>query len=141
MVLIAVGAGLASGLLANAGGFLLAPLYLLILRLPIKQAFASSLAVACVLAVPGTIVHAALGHIDWAVVVAFGLASIPLSWMGAPRARCARIREAGERTERDRRDATVPLFVVARRRFALVHCARCRFALVRLVATSLRSEM
>ena len=86
MVLIAVGAGLASGLLANAGGFLLAPLYLLILRLPIKQAFASSLAVACVLAVPGTIVHAALGHIDWAVVVAFGLASIPLSWVGA---RCA----------------------------------------------------
>ncbi len=86
MVLIAVGAGLASGLLANAGGFLLAPLYLLILRLPIKQAFASSLAVACVLAVPGTIVHAALGHIDWAIVVAFGLASIPLSWVGA---RCA----------------------------------------------------
>jgi uncharacterized membrane protein YfcA len=83
MVLIAVGAGLASGLLANAGGFLLAPLYLLVLRLPIKQAFASSLAVACVLAVPGTIVHAALGHIDWAVVVAFGLASIPLSYVGA----------------------------------------------------------
>jgi uncharacterized membrane protein YfcA len=70
-------------LLANAGGFLLAPLYLVILRLPIKQAFASSLAVACVLAVPGTIVHAALGHIDWAVVVAFGVASIPLSYLGA----------------------------------------------------------
>jgi uncharacterized protein len=83
LVLIAVGAGLASGLLANAGGFLLAPLYLLVLRLPIKQAFASSLAVACVLAIPGTIVHAALGHIDWAIVVAFGIASIPLSYLGA----------------------------------------------------------
>jgi uncharacterized membrane protein YfcA len=86
MVAVALAAGLASGLLANSGGFLLAPLYLLVLRLPIKPAFASSLAVACVLAVPGTIVHAALGHIDWAVVVAFGIASIPLSWVGA---RCA----------------------------------------------------
>ena len=80
---VAVGAGLASGLLANSGGFLLAPLYLAVLRLPIKQAFASSLAVACILAVPGTIVHAALGHIDWALVGVFGVASIPLSYVGA----------------------------------------------------------
>ena len=83
MVAVAIGAGFVSGLLANAGGFLLAPLYLVVLRLPIKQAFASSLAVSCVLAVPGTIVHAALGHIDWRLVVAFGAASIPLSYLGA----------------------------------------------------------
>jgi uncharacterized membrane protein YfcA len=83
MAVVAVGAGLASGLLANSGGFLLAPLYLAVLHLPIKQAFASSLAVACVLAVPGTIVHAALGHIDWSLVVLFGAASIPLSYLGA----------------------------------------------------------
>jgi uncharacterized membrane protein YfcA len=83
MAAIAIGAGLASGLLANAGGFLLAPLYLVVLRLPIKQAFASSLAVACVLAIPGTLVHAALGHIDGSLVVAFGAASIPMSYFGA----------------------------------------------------------
>jgi uncharacterized membrane protein YfcA len=83
MAAVAIGAGLAAGLLANSGGFLLAPLYLAVLRLPIKQAFASSLAVACVLAVPGTIVHAALGHVDWALVVAFGAGSIPLSYVGA----------------------------------------------------------
>lgn len=83
--IIVVGAvvGLAAGLLANSGGFLLAPLYIAVLRLPIKSAFGTSLVVACILAVPGTIVHAALGHIDWLVVLCFGVASVPLSSMGA----------------------------------------------------------
>ncbi|MGI9033860.1 MAG: sulfite exporter TauE/SafE family protein [Acidimicrobiales bacterium] len=80
---VAVVVGLAAGLLANSGGFLLAPLYLTVLRLPVKVAFASSLVVATVLAVPGTIVHTALGHVDWAVVVVFGSASVPLSFVGA----------------------------------------------------------
>ncbi len=83
LLAIAVATGFVSGLLANSGGFLLAPLYLAVLRLPIKQAFAASLVVAAVFAIPGTIVHAALGHIDWALVVVFGAASIPLSYAGA----------------------------------------------------------
>ncbi|HEX2851277.1 MAG TPA: sulfite exporter TauE/SafE family protein [Acidimicrobiales bacterium] len=80
---VAVVVGLVSGLLANSGGFLLAPLFIAVLRLPVKSAFASSLAIAAVLAVPGTVVHAALGHIDWAVVVVFGMTSIPFSYLGA----------------------------------------------------------
>jgi uncharacterized membrane protein YfcA len=83
MVAVAVATGLAAGLLANSGGFLLAPLYVAVLRLPVKQAFACSLAVSGVLAVPGTMVHAALGHIDWRVVLVFGAASVPLSYVGA----------------------------------------------------------
>src|SRR3954447_24224726 len=83
LVVVATVTGLAAGLLANSGGFLLAPLYLAVLRLPIKRAFASSLAVAAALAVPGTIVHAALGHIDWRIVAVFALTSVPLSFVGA----------------------------------------------------------
>lgn len=83
LVIVAAVVGLASGLLANSGGFLLAPLYLVVLRLPIRSAFATSLVVASVLAVPGTIVHWALGHIDWSVVLVFGATSIPLSYVGA----------------------------------------------------------
>ncbi len=83
LVVVALAVGLISGLLANGGGFLLAPLYVLALRLPIKAAFASSLVVAAALAVPGTLVHAALGHIDWTIVVIFGAAAIPLSFVGA----------------------------------------------------------
>jgi uncharacterized membrane protein YfcA len=83
LAMVAVCVGLLSGLLANSGGFLLAPLYLAVLRLPIKSALANSLAVACVLAVPGTVVHAALGHIDWTLVAVFGATSVPLSFVGA----------------------------------------------------------
>jgi uncharacterized membrane protein YfcA len=83
LALVATAVGLISGLLANSGGFLLAPLFVALLRLPIKSALATSLAASCVLAVPGTIVHLALGHIDWRVAAWFGLASIPLSALGA----------------------------------------------------------
>jgi uncharacterized membrane protein YfcA len=81
--LVSAVVGLGAGLLANSGGFLLAPLYIAVLRMPLKPAFACSLAVAAALAVPGTIVHAALGHIDWAVVAVFGLTSVPFSYGGA----------------------------------------------------------
>jgi len=83
IVAVAVITGVTAGLLANSGGFLLAPLYLAVLKLDVKRSFACSLAVSAVLAVPGTITHAALGHIDWAVVAVFGAASIPLSYVGA----------------------------------------------------------
>lgn len=80
---VAVVTGLAAGLLANSGGFLLAPLFIAVLGLPIKPALGTSLAVAAVLAVPGTAVHLVLGHVDLAVVGAFALGSVPLSGLGA----------------------------------------------------------
>ena len=96
VAVVAVVVGVAAGLLANSGGFLLAPLYLAVLRMPIKQAFATSLTVAAALAVPGTIVHWALGHIDWTLVFVFGAASIPLSFLGGRVA----VRARPERLER-----------------------------------------
>jgi uncharacterized protein len=96
MVSVAATVGLVSGLLANGGGLLLAPLYVIVLRTPIKSAFGSSLVVAAALAVPGTFVHALLGHIDWAVVGAFSVTSIPLSYVGGRVA----VRTHGTRLER-----------------------------------------
>lgn len=83
LVLVALGIGLVSGLLANSGGFLLAPSYARILRLPIKKAFACSLAASVFLALPGTIVHSYLGHIDWTVAGILALGSVPFSYLGA----------------------------------------------------------
>lgn len=83
MVAVALAVGLVAGLLANSGGFLLAPLYLVALRLPVRPALGTSLAVSAALAVPGTVAHAALGHVDWGLVLAFGAASVPLSAVGA----------------------------------------------------------
>jgi len=80
---IAVATGLISGLLANAGGFLLAPSYARFLKQPIKKSFACSLAVASVLALPSTIIHAYLGHISWSVTGLMALGSVPFSYLGA----------------------------------------------------------
>ncbi|MBV6420359.1 MAG: hypothetical protein DAHOPDDO_01601 [Ignavibacteriaceae bacterium] len=83
LTLIAIFIGLISGLLANSGGFLLAPAYSRILNQPIKKAFACSLAVSAFLALPGTIVHAYLGHIDWWVTLILAFGSVPFSLLGA----------------------------------------------------------
>ncbi len=83
LVAVAIGVGLISGLLANAGGFLLVPCYTIFLKQPIKKAFACSLAVSAALAVPGTVVHAYLGHISWLVTCLVALGSIPFSLLGA----------------------------------------------------------
>lgn len=80
---VALVVGYLAGLLANAGGFLLAPLYARVLRMPLKTAFACSLVASAALALPGTVVHMALGHISWRIVLVFGLGSIPLSYLGA----------------------------------------------------------
>jgi uncharacterized membrane protein YfcA len=83
LVAVAVGVGLISGLLANAGGFLLVPCYTVLLRQPMKKAFACSLAVSAALALPGTAVHAYLGHISWLVTSLVAMGSIPFSFLGA----------------------------------------------------------
>ena len=83
LVVISAGVGIISGLLANGGGFLLAPSYSRFLRQPIKKSFACSLAVSVVLAIPGTIIHAYLGHISWTVTGLLALGSVPFSFLGA----------------------------------------------------------
>jgi uncharacterized membrane protein YfcA len=83
LAFIAFGVGFTSGLLANAGGFLLVPCYTMFLKQPMKKAFACSLAVSAAFAVPGTVVHAYLGHISWLVTSLVALGSIPFSLMGA----------------------------------------------------------
>jgi uncharacterized membrane protein YfcA len=82
-VAVGAGVGFASGLLANAGGFLLAPLFARVLRLDLKTAFACSLVGAVVLALPGTVVHGLLGHVDWTIVLVYGLGSVPFAYLGA----------------------------------------------------------
>lgn len=93
---VAAGIGVISGLLANSGGFLLAPSYARFLKQPIKKAFACSLAVSAVLALPGTVVHAYLGHISWLVTALVAAGAVPFSYLGAKLA----IRTKATRLER-----------------------------------------
>lgn len=80
---VAISVGLISGLLANSGGFLLAPSFARILKQPIKAAFASSLVVSAFLAIPATIVHWWLGHIAWREMFILAAGSVPCSYLGA----------------------------------------------------------
>ena len=82
-VAVIAAVGIVSGLLGNSGGFLLAPLFVTLLGLPLHRALGTSLIVSAAIAVPGTIVHAWLGHIDWTVTLVFGLAAVPLATIGA----------------------------------------------------------
>jgi uncharacterized membrane protein YfcA len=83
MVVISIFVGIISGLLANSGGFLLAPLYARFLKLHLKTAFACSLVVSAVLAIPGTAVHWYLGHISWPVALIVAVGSVPFAYLGA----------------------------------------------------------
>jgi uncharacterized membrane protein YfcA len=83
LVVVGLVVGFLSGLLANTGGVLYAPLFIKWANVETKRALATSLVVSAVLAVPGTITHAALGHVDWMLVLALSLGSIPTSYWGA----------------------------------------------------------
>ncbi len=75
--------GLFTGLLANGGGFLIVPLYLLTFGLTMRQAAGTSLLVITVLAIPTLATHWALGHINWALAGEFALGQIPGSAAGS----------------------------------------------------------
>ncbi len=66
LVAVMAAAGLFTGLLANGGGFLLVPIYLLVFGLDMREAAGTSLLVIAVLTVPTLATHWAR-HIDWAV--------------------------------------------------------------------------
>jgi uncharacterized membrane protein YfcA len=93
----AAGVGLLTGVLANGGGFLLVPLYLLVIGLSMRSAAGTSLAVITVLSIPTLITHWMLGHIDWQVAAAFTAGTVPAAAVGsrladrieAERLRCA----------------------------------------------------
>lgn len=75
--------GLLTGLLANGGGFLLVPVFVLVLGLSAVEAAGTSMVVVGVLTVPTLASHWALGHIDWVVAAGFALGLIPASQVGA----------------------------------------------------------
>jgi uncharacterized protein len=74
--------GVFTGLLANGGGFLIVPLYLLVFGLRMREAVGTSLLVIVVLAIPTLVTHWALGHINWALAGEFALGQVPGSAAG-----------------------------------------------------------
>ncbi|HEY5014504.1 MAG TPA: sulfite exporter TauE/SafE family protein, partial [Acidimicrobiia bacterium] len=77
---IAAVVGLFTGLLANGGGFLLVPAYLLVLGLSMRNASGTSLVVVAALTIPTLATHCALGHVDWPAAIVFAIGAVPASW-------------------------------------------------------------
>jgi uncharacterized membrane protein YfcA len=97
IVVIGAGVGFVAGLLANGGGFLLVPTFLLALGLDLSEATATSLVVVTVLSIPAVVTHGAMGDIDWAVALPFAAGLVPataLAAMLAERLDVGRLRNA-----------------------------------------------
>jgi uncharacterized membrane protein YfcA len=82
VVVAAATIGFASGLLANGGGFLLVPLFLLALGLDMNEAAGTSMVAAAALTVPTLLTHAVLGDINWLVAGVFGAGLVPGALLG-----------------------------------------------------------
>lgn len=76
-------AGFVSGLLGIGGGLVMVPMLVGWLGMPLKRALGTSLLAIVALVVPGTITHAALGHIDWSLFVVVTIGAVPGALLGA----------------------------------------------------------
>lgn len=83
VVALVGGAAFLTGLLANGGGFLLVPIFVLVLGFTATRAAGTSMVAVAALIVPTLATHWYLGNIDWAVAGAFALGVVPATVVGA----------------------------------------------------------
>jgi hypothetical protein len=83
IVSVAIAIGVLSGVLANGGGIFFVPAYVILFRMKIKEAIATSLLTIIAMALPGIIIHYYLGHIDPMISLSMGIGVIPMAYLGA----------------------------------------------------------
>ncbi len=83
LLLIGVCAGLLAGLLGVGGGVILIPGFMTLLHMDVKRAFGTSLFCITIMAVPGSIVHYFLGHVDVGLFLLLSAGVIPGSYIGS----------------------------------------------------------
>lgn len=80
---IGLGAGLASGYVGVGGGFIMVPLMLSLIGIPMKKASGTSLIAVMILAIPGVIEQGLLGNINYTAGIMVAVGSIPSAVIGA----------------------------------------------------------
>jgi uncharacterized membrane protein YfcA len=83
LVVIGLAAGFLSGLLGIGGGLIMVPAFSGWLRIPLKETIATSLACVAIIAIPGIVNHARLGHVDWSFALPLAIGVIPGAQIGA----------------------------------------------------------
>ena len=76
-------AGVASGYVGLGGGFIMVPLMVAWLGLPMKKTSGTSLIAIMILAIPGTIEQGILGNIDYLVGLATAIGTVPGAYIGS----------------------------------------------------------
>ena len=82
---VAIGAvaGVASGFVGLGGGFILVPLMVSVMGLPMRLTSGTSLIAILILALPASILQCALGNVDYFIAVSVACGSVPGALMGA----------------------------------------------------------
>ena len=81
-VAIGLFAGLISGYVGVGGGFIMVPLMMSVIGLPMKKASGTSLIAVLILAIPGAISQGLLGNIDYLTGIATACGTIPGAYLG-----------------------------------------------------------
>lgn len=82
-VAIGLVAGLASGYVGVGGGFIMVPLMLSIIGIPMRKASGTSLIAVMILAIPGVIEQGIIGNINYLAGIAIVIGTIPGAVIGA----------------------------------------------------------
>ena len=80
--LIGLVAGVLSGYVGVGGGFLMIPLFMQLLRMPMKLTSGTSLIGVLMLSVPGTVMQALLGNVQWLAGICVAVGAIPGAVIG-----------------------------------------------------------
>lgn len=83
LLVIGLSAGLLAGLLGVGGGIILIPGFMTFLHMDVKKAFGTSLFCITLMAVPGSVVHYFLGHVDVVLFLLLSAGVIPGSYLGS----------------------------------------------------------
>jgi uncharacterized membrane protein YfcA len=78
-----VAVGLLVGLVGAGGGFLLVPLMIYLLHVPVRVAVGSSLAIVALSGIAGAIGKAVTGQVDWFYALALVTGALPGAQFGA----------------------------------------------------------
>lgn len=76
-------AGILGGYVGVGGGFIMVPLFMTLLKMPMKATSGTSLIAVCILAIPGVITQGVLGNVDWLMGLAIAVGSMPGAVVGA----------------------------------------------------------
>lgn len=82
-LLVGLGCGFFAGFLGLGGGILLVPALNLIFGQDLKKAFGTSLMLVALYAIPGSIIHFLLGHVDLRLALLMIVGTVPGAYIGA----------------------------------------------------------